>query len=287
NKRKVIQLNGKEYERFSDHIGYVPLVMITPTDTMVIYQGSEERRKLINFLISQYDRNYLHKIIEYNKILESRNKLLKQFREQRTYDKATLETFDIQLFKRGCEIYSLRKNFLSEFLPTFKKYYYHFGPTTEEVSIAYQSQHHQENILELLYENHNIDIASGFTTIGIHKDDLDFMINDRSLRRYGSQGQQKSFILAMKLAYYEYTLQKTSIKPLLLLDDIFDKLDSQRVEKIVQLVSAENFGQIFITDANKIRIENILEKIKSSYKIFSVNLGQIQLVSEKKTLDQL
>ncbi len=281
NKKKIVSLNGKEYERFSDHIGYLPLVMITPTDTMIIYQGSEERRRLLNFMISQYNRTYLNTLIKYNKILENRNKLLKQIKELKRYDTLSLEVYDHQLAKLGSEIYSARKLFIEDYLATFSRFHQILSPDNEEVGIVYESRLHDDDIFQALQVSHSSDIIAGFTTVGIHKDDLEFTINRNPLKKFGSQGQQKTFIIAMKLAYYEYTYHKTGIKPLLLLDDIFDKLDIQRVEKIVSLVAADNFGQIFITDANKIRVENILEKIGSSYRIFSVNLGKIESLHEK------
>ncbi len=280
-KGKVMSLNGKEYQRLSDHIGYVPLVMITPSDTMVIHAGSEERRRMINFMISQFDRSYLNKLIHYNKALENRNKILKQMRDERRIDELTLEMYDVQLLKYGHDIFQSRQQFMNEFKTIFQQYYSLISENNEKVDLIYQSQLLDKDFKSQLNLARLADFAAGYTTVGIHKDDLEMTIEGRPVKKSASQGQQKTFIISIKLAYYDYSAKKTEIKPLLLLDDIFDKLDANRVAKIVELVSAEHFGQIFVTDANKVRLENILENIPSDYKIFSVNCGQVQLQYEK------
>lgn len=279
-KGKTISLNGKEYQRISDHIGYIPLVMITPSDTMVIHNGSDERRRMINYMISQFDRTYLHTLIKYNKILENRNKVLKTMRENRKSDELTLDIYDTQLAQHGTEIYTTRKTFMNDFVEIFQRYYSKISDNNETVNLTYQSQLDQDDFYTQLKSSREIDYITGYTSKGIHKDDLEMTIDNRQLKKTASQGQQKTFIVSIKLAYYEYSVNKTGIKPLLLLDDIFDKLDAKRVGKIVEMVSKEHFGQIFITDANKIRIDNILENIETGYKIFSVSCGQVVLQHE-------
>ncbi|HPW66593.1 MAG TPA: DNA replication and repair protein RecF [Salinivirgaceae bacterium] len=280
-KGKTISLNGKNYRRYSDHIGYIPLVMITPSDTMVIHAGSDERRKLLNYMISQFDRNYLTNVIQYNKVLENRNKALKQMRENSRIDELTLEMYDVKLIKYGNEIFSVRKNFMDNFKDLFQQYYTIISDNDEKVDFKYNSQINDSDFQDQLIKSRDSDFAAGHTTVGIHKDDLEMTIDERSLKRSASQGQQKTFIISIKLAYYEYSAKITGIKPLLLLDDIFDKLDAKRISKIIKMVSADHFGQIFITDTNKARIDGFLEDIASPYKIFSVSCGQVKLQYEK------
>ncbi|MDD2564953.1 MAG: DNA replication and repair protein RecF [Salinivirgaceae bacterium] len=283
---KTMSLNGKDYQRLSDHIGYIPLVMITPSDTMVIHTGSEDRRRMLNFMISQFDRSYLNMVIQYNKVIENRNKALKGMRETRQTDELTLEMYDVQLIKYGTAIHKTRKTFMENFIDIFQRYYTLISGNNEKVGLQYNSQLNNGEFETMLKQARTADLTSGYTTVGIHKDDLEFTIDTRAVKKSASQGQQKTFIIAIKLAYYDYSASKTEIKPLLLLDDIFDKLDSIRVSKIVALVSADHFGQIFITDANKVRMENILKDINSDYKIFSVTCGEVQLQYETSTIEK-
>lgn len=275
-KAKNVKFNGKDYQRLSDHIGKIPLVMLSPSDTVIIYEGSEERRKLLSYMISQFDKTYLNNLIQYNKALENKNKALKIMQENRQTDQITLDMYNLHLVKCGNIIHDIRKNFMEDFVGIFQKYYAIISQNNETVELKYKSQLFDGDFALQLTASKNAELAAGFTLTGIHKDDLEFTIDRRSLKKTASQGQQKTFIIAIKLAYYEYISKKTNIKPLLLLDDIFDKLDKERVSKIIELVSSECFGQIFMSDTNKNHLENILENVATEYKVFSVNNGKIK-----------
>jgi len=273
-KGKAVSMNGKEYQRLSDHIGKIPLVMIAPSDILLIYSGSEDRRKMLNLMISQFDKSYLNNVIQYNKALENKNKALKIMQDSHKIDNLTLDMYNNHLIKIGIPIYKARETFMLEFIDVFQKYYSLISQNGENAVLEYQSQLFEGDFSDMLISSRSTELLSGFTTVGIHKDDLIFSIDARTLKKTASQGQQKTFMIAIKLAYYDYAAKKTGIKPILLLDDIFDKLDPERVSKIVELVADDHFGQILITDANKIRMEKILERLKTDYKIFSVSCGR-------------
>lgn len=279
NARKVFKLNKKEYERLADHIGRIPLVMISPYDRDLINEGSEVRRKYIDGVISQFDHFYLNNLIDYNKTLAQRNVLLKYFAEQRSFDIVSLQIWDEKLVKFGFDLFEKRKIFLDEFNPLFEKYYQYLSGGKEHVEIVYDSQLKEKPFRELLVETVEKDRILRYTTVGIHKDDLAFLLDTYPVKRFGSQGQQKSFVIAIKLAQFEYTRIKKEFKPILLFDDIFDKLDDERVQQIVKLVSENNFGQVFITDTQRQRIEGIFTGMQISHKIFSVRNG---VVAEKQ-----
>ncbi|HNS17548.1 MAG TPA: DNA replication/repair protein RecF [Bacteroidales bacterium] len=273
--KKVFRMNKKTYGRLADHIGLFPLVMVSPYDRDLINDGSEIRRKYTDSVISQFDRVYLDDLIQYNKALLQRNTLLKTFAEQRYFDGKSLEIWDEQLINLGRRIYIRRKEFIDHFIPIFRHYFEFISRGNEKVDIGYDSQLHGRDSRELLRASRDKDLAARFTTAGVHKDDLNFTIGDHPLKKFGSQGQQKSFVVAIKLAQFDYTRDIKGFKPILLLDDIFDKLDETRVEQIVRLVSENSFGQVFITDTQQDRIMNIMDHLRIEHRIFRVDNGTI------------
>ncbi|MCD6112147.1 MAG: DNA replication and repair protein RecF [Bacteroidales bacterium] len=274
--KKQFKLNNNLYKRLADHIGLFPLIMISPYDRDLINNGSEVRRKYIDSVISQFNKNYLNNLINYNKALLQRNKLLKQFYEQNYFDISLLEIWDKQLFDFGNAIHKKRKEFLNEFIPLFQEYYTFISGEKEKVDIVYISQLNDKNFEELLSENLYKDKILKYTTTGIHKDELLLKIQNYPIKKFGSQGQQKSFFIALKLAQFEHTKNIKGFKPILLFDDIFDKLDDLRVEKIINLVSNNNFGQVFITDTQKERIKKIFNSIEKEHKIFNIKSGKAE-----------
>lgn len=268
--KKIIKRNGKEYEKFSEHIGFLPLVIISPADRDLIIEGSDTRRKFIDSVISQSDKTYLTDLINYNKILAQRNALLKYFALNHTFNADTLEIYNNQLTDYGSKIFKKREVFLKEFIPIFQLRYKAISNDNEVVNLVYQSDLF-ENRLDLLLKNCiNKDKALQFTSMGIHKDDLHFNIEEHPIKKFGSQGQQKSFLIALKLAQFDFIKNQSGDNPILLLDDIFDKLDEQRVSQIIKLVDNENFGQIFISDTHADRTENAIKQVHQSYEIFKL-----------------
>ena len=275
-KKKKFSFNKKDYKRLADHIGKVPLVMISPYDRDLINDGSEARRKYIDGVISQFDKVYLNHLIDYNKVLLQRNTLLKSFYENHYFDAASLEIWDEKLLTLGNELFEKRIAFLTEFNPLFNKYYNYLSGGNELVEIVYESQMNSTPFIDLLKQSLEKDKILKYTTVGIHKDDLLFKMDGYPVKKFGSQGQQKSFVIAIKLAQFEYTRRIRKFKPILLLDDIFDKLDDKRVHQIVTLVSENNFGQVFITDTQKQRIADIFTQINISHKVFEVEAGTVK-----------
>lgn len=280
NHKKVFKINTEAYSRLADHIGTIPLVMISPYDRDLINDGSELRRKYIDGVISQFDKVYLNELLNYNKTLQQRNSLLKQMFESRNSDSSTLEVWNDKLVHHGEKIYNKRKTFIEDFNPLFEEYYGTLVGAKEAVSISYESQLHNTSFDELLKNSFDKDRIIRYTSVGVHKDDLTFKINDYPVKKFGSQGQQKSFVIAIKLAQFEFTRRVKSFKPILLLDDIFDKLDDSRVMQIIQLVSENNFGQVFITDTQRQRIEKIFKIVSIDHKIFSVVDGVAEAVND-------
>jgi DNA replication and repair protein RecF len=268
--KKILKRNGKMYEKFSDHLGFIPLVIISPTDADLIREGSETRRKFIDSVISQLDNQYLHELIMYQKVLSQRNALLKYFAINRVFENETLEIYNEQLTSLGKNIYSKRKQFLSDFIPIFNSFYQNISNSSETVQLEYESQLEHQDLLMLLQENINKDRALQYTSVGIHKDDLLFNIEGYPIKKFGSQGQQKSFLIALKLAQFEFVKKQSGEKPILIFDDIFDKLDETRVEKIVAMVNNDDFGQLFISDTHSERTENIVKMTHQTYKIFNL-----------------
>jgi DNA replication and repair protein RecF len=268
--KKILKRNGKVYEKFSDHIGFIPLVIISPADRDLIVEGSETRRKFMDSVISQSDTQYLQQLIQYQKVLQQRNALLKYFALNHVFEKETLLIYNEQLQHLGHGIFEKRKLFLSEFIPIFNRHHHAISGSEESVQLVYESQLFEKELLLLLEENINKDRALHFTTSGIHKDDLSFEIDQFPIKKFGSQGQQKSFLIALKLAQFEFIKQQCGEKPILLFDDIFDKLDETRVGKIIEMVNKDEFGQLFISDTHAERTENIVKLTHQSYKIFNL-----------------
>ncbi len=268
--KKILKRNGKVYDKFSDHIGFIPLVIISPADNDLIIDGSETRRKFIDSVISQLDANYLTQLIQYHKIISQRNALLKYFALNQVFETDTLYIYNEQLNVYGQYIFEKRKAFLEEFVPIFNKHHQNITSSEETVQIKYESHLFDKNLKTLLEENINKDRMLHFTSVGIHKDDLMFEIDNYPIKKFGSQGQQKSFLIALKLAQFEFVKKQSGEKPILLFDDIFDKLDEFRVQKIVSMVDNEDFGQIFISDTHLERTENIVKSTHQSYKVFNL-----------------
>ena len=268
--KKILKRNGKLYEKFSEHIGLIPLVIISPADRDLIIDGSETRRKFVDSVISQLDKEYLQEIIKYQRIIVQRNALLKYFAINHTFDKETLLIYNEQLTELGQNIFEKRKQFLEEFIPIFNQYYSEISSNSEEVRLVHQSDLYEKNILQLLEDNLAKDRALQYTSVGVHKDDLSFEIDGFPIKKFGSQGQQKSFLIALKLAQFDFVKKQSGEKPILLFDDIFDKLDETRVSKIVSMVNQEEFGQLFISDTHPERTETIVKQTHQTYKIFNL-----------------
>lgn len=266
--KKVLKRNGKIYDRFSDHIGQLPLVIISPADRDLIIEGSDTRRKFIDGVISQQDKQYLTTLISYNKVLSQRNALLKFFAANRTFDALNLKVYNEQLMQYGSEIFEKRKQFLEEFAPIFNEKYQVISNDREQVNLKYKSQLNDTSFEALLLNNLEKDKMLQYTSVGIHKDDLSFQIGAYPVKKFGSQGQQKSYLIALKLAQFEFIKRQSKITPILLLDDIFDKLDASRVGQIVDLVNNDEFGQIFITDTHFERTEEVVRQSNKPYEIF-------------------
>lgn len=271
--KKQFKRNKKEYTRLSNHIGFIPLVMVSPADAELIAGGSEERRRFMDVVISQYDRDYLSALIRYNKALTQRNTLLKAEEEP---DNELMEVWEEIMAMAGEVVYRKRKEFVNEFIPVFQTFYSSISQGQEQVSLSYESHADNGNLLQQLKDNRQRDRIMGYSLKGVHKDDLVMQLDSYPIKREGSQGQNKTFLIALKLAQFDF-LRRTgsNTTPLLLLDDIFDKLDASRVEQIVKLVSGNRFGQIFITDTNRDHLDKILEKVHGEYKVFSVEQGNV------------
>ncbi|NND63011.1 MAG: DNA replication and repair protein RecF [Flavobacteriaceae bacterium] len=266
--KKIIKRNGKAYEKLSDHIGFVPLVIISPSDRDLIAEGSDVRRKFIDGVIAQGDSKYLQTLLKYKKVLEQRNSLLKYFAVNHTFNQDTLDIYDAQLDEFGQYLYEKREEFVAEFIPIFINRYESIGSGKENVSIRYKSQLRDGKLIDLLKANIAKDKITQYTNFGIHKDDLQFEIEGHPIKKFGSQGQQKSFLIALKLAQFDFIKSHGSVTPILLMDDIFDKLDEERVAQIISLVDAEHFGQLFISDTHAERTEEVVKKVHQTYKMF-------------------
>ncbi|MDG1527931.1 MAG: DNA replication and repair protein RecF [Polaribacter sp.] len=269
--KKVLKRNDKAYEKFSEHIGQLPLVIISPADRDLIVEGSDTRRKFIDGVISQQDKEYLQSLIQYNKVVSQRNALLKYFAANRTFDALNLKIYDEQLISFGSVIYKKRKAFLERFVPIFNEKYQIISEKKETVNLVYKSQLHTVSFEELLRNSLEKDKILQYTSVGIHKDDLSFEIDNYPIKKFGSQGQQKSYLIALKLAQFQFIKEQASVVPILLLDDVFDKLDEHRVSQIIELVNNDEFGQIFITDTHAERTEEVIKKSNKPYQIFNLN----------------
>ena len=272
--KKHFKRNKKEYKRLSEHIGLIPLAVVAPSDTLLIEGGSEERRHLMDIVISQYDRSYIDALSRYNNAHQQRNTLLKM--EDQAPDPMLMDLWEEQMAEAGEQLFAKRSAFIEELMPVFQEYYQQISEGREQVGLQYVSHCQRGPLLDVIRRDRAKDCAVGYSLHGIHRDDLVFTLGGHPMRREGSQGQNKTYVIALKLAQFEF-LKRTASQttPLLLLDDIFDKLDSHRVEQIVRLVSSDNFGQIFITDTNRDHLDRILSTSALDYKIFHVDNGEI------------
>ncbi|MCB9188429.1 MAG: DNA replication/repair protein RecF [Flavobacteriales bacterium] len=274
--KKAFKKNKKNYSKLAEHVGLLPVVMISPNDSELILEGSEIRRKFIDSIISQFDKEYLQKLMSYNKVFQQRNALLKQFAERGTYQEDMLEVMDMQLAPLGDWIHKRRKEFLEDFIPVFNRFYKELSNGREEVSLVYESQMNEAPLEKLLISNRTKDRSAQYTTQGIHKDDLEFTIKDHPLKKFGSQGQQKSYLIALKLATHAYTKEKKGFAPILLLDDIFDKLDDNRIDYLLGMIKEGKLGQTFITDTNTEKVPGILKRLEIDFNAFEIEDGQIK-----------
>jgi len=280
--KKVFKKNKVTYEKLADHIGQFPSVMISPYDRNLILEGSEVRRKWMDGIIAQFDRNFLNDLIKYGKILVQRNALLKNMSSYGFFDQESINVWDEQLIACGKTIHEARKKIVEDFIPIFQKYYNWLSSNKEEVSLEYRSQLFDDSFEDLLKQAQRQDQRRQYTTVGTHKDDFIFTIKGHPIKKFGSQGQQKSYLIALKLAQYEWLLSRLNRKPVLLLDDIFDKLDNERVERLMQMVNDQDFGQVLITDTDQERIANIFAKNNIEYKSFFIEDNTV-VESETKT----
>lgn len=280
--RKILKHNKKVYDKISEHIGRYPVVLIAPNDTDVIREGSETRRKFFDSILSQLDQQYLQSLLQYNHNLKQRNSLLKQFADRNSFDKDLLEPYNQHLLRLGQTLLQARKNFLQEYLPYFLSHYQNLSEGKEAVGIRYESNLDVDKPAEALHKSLRRDLILQRSNIGIHKDDFIFDIEGHPLKKFGSQGQQKSFVIALKLAQFDLIRQHKGFKPILLLDDIFDKLDDHRIAKLMELVSGHTFGQLFVTDARPERTERIFEQLTNTeVMIFKIAGGQADLLAQE------
>jgi DNA replication and repair protein RecF len=268
--KKQVFREQKAYPRLADHIGNYPVVMMDPYDTDLIREGSEERRRFFDSMMSQKDRTFLDKLLSYNRVLQQRNSLLKAFAERNMVDHLHLETYDKVLVGLGEELSLMRKAFLKEYIPAFQKHYANLSEGRETVNIALECNFEEGKMGEALKQHLSQDLAAQRTGVGIHKDEFLFEIDGYLLKKFGSQGQQKSFVVALKLAQFDLLWSDTHKKPILLLDDIFDKLDDRRIQRLIQMMAEEHFGQVFITDARPERTKSLLKNLSGEIKYFEI-----------------
>ena len=277
--KKQFKRNKKEYTRLSDHIGFLPLVMVSPADSELIAGGSDERRRFMDVVISQYDKEYLDALIRYNKALVQRNTLLKS---EQTVEEALFLVWEEMMAQAGEVVFRKREAFIREFIPIFQSFYSFISQDREKVGLSYDSHARDASLLEVLKESRARDQIMGYSLRGVHKDELNMLLGDFPIKREGSQGQNKTYLVALKLAQFDFLKRTGTTVPLLLLDDIFDKLDASRVEQIIKLVAGDSFGQIFITDTNREHLDRILHKVGSDYKMFRVEQGTVAEMKEEE-----
>lgn len=275
--KKQFKRNKKEYQRLSEHIGLIPLVMVSPDDQALILGGSEERRRFMDVVISQYDKEYLNDLIRYNKALAQRNTLLKN---EGPVDEELFLAWEEMMAQSGEAVYRKREAFVKQFIPLFQRYYAFISEEKEQVELTYNSHACSGDLLQQFKDLRERDRLIGYSTHGIHKDELEMHLGGFPIKREGSQGQNKTYLVALKLAQFAFLQNMGGRLPLLLLDDIFDKLDAQRVEQIVKLVGGPDFGQIFISDTNRENLNHILHKVGGDYRIFQVTNGTVEMVEE-------
>lgn len=272
--RKVLKKNKKEYQRLSEHIGGFPLVIVSPQDYQLIQGGSEERRRFVDMQLSQQDAVYMNALSQYHSALDQRNTLLKSPNIQDTL----LDVLDAQLDRYAKYIWSARQGFVQNFIPQFQTYYSVIATEQDEISLEYSSSLHESDgaLYPLLQEARGRDKILGYTSIGIHRDDLVMTLGGELIRKVGSEGQRKTYLISLKLAQYRLLAQHSPERPMLLLDDIFDKLDADRVQRIIELVGGQDFGQIFITDTNRKYLDEIVQSWGEDFRLFDVHQGEIR-----------
>jgi DNA replication and repair protein RecF len=275
NQKKIFKRNQKEYKKLSEHIGLVPVIIVTPSDTNLISGGSEDRRRFVDAVISQYDAVYLENLIRYNRALQQRNNLLKQFAGSVGFQSESIEIWDDQLVKYGQIIHEGRKIFTAKLQPVFQQYYQLISGGKEIVGLKLQSDLLENDFSRLLKDTISRDRLLQYTSVGLHKDDFEFELTDYPIKKFGSQGQKKTYLVALKLAQFDFMKEISGLTPILLLDDIFDKLDKNRVEQIVKLVADDHFGQIFITDTNREHLDQMIERLDTESRIFTISDGQV------------
>ena len=269
--KKTVRRNKKEYEKLADHIGLLPAVMVCPQYLSIVTGGSEERRRWLDMLLSQFNPQYLQSLINYQRILHQRNSLIKQMADSGRWEEGTILVYDAQLAKYGEEVYLLRKEFIDEFIKLFNEYYQFITNGAEEVSLSLISHlDGGENLADLLVKSRNKDRVLQYTTTGIHKDDLEFTINSMSIKKFGSQGQQKSFLMALKLSEHNYLSTKLNASPILMLDDLFDKLDEHRVKQLLRRIAEERFGQVFITDTGSSKLKHLFTELGMEARFYDI-----------------
>lgn len=268
--KKSIKKNEKAYDRMADHVGYLPSVIISPYDSNLISDSGESRRRFLDSMISQTDSEYLYDLIQYQKTIQQRNALLKYFSKNRTYDQDSLDIYNDPISQFGTNIFEKRKAFVDQLNPIIQHFYEIISGGKEKIDVTYESHLSDANFTQLLEENRDRDRQLTYTSKGIHKDDLVFEMNTHLIKKIGSQGQQKSFLISLKLAQINRIKELTGKSPILLLDDIFDKLDDHRVSQLISLVNKENFGQMFITDTHRERTESVVKRINEESKIFEI-----------------
>jgi DNA replication and repair protein RecF len=269
--RKVLTRNRKDYDRLADHVGRYPVVMITPYDGQLVLEGSEVRRRFLDGLIAQFDRPYLDALVRYNRALAQRNAMLKRFAENGGGTLDALEPWDEQLVQHGTTVHGVRSAFMNDLVTLLDEHYHGISTGPERVALGYRSALSDKPLRELLQEAWPRDRAAQYTTVGIHKDELEFTINGQPLKRYGSQGQQKTFLIALKLAQFDLTQARSGIRPILLLDDIFDKIDPQRMRHLLHLLGGQRFGQVFITDTDARRLHSVLDGSAPEVRFFHMD----------------
>ncbi len=277
--KKIFKRNKKEYDKLSNHIGLIPLVMVSPQDENLIVDGGEQRRKYLDSVISQYDKSYLEHLIRYNKIIVQRNSYLKTVNRLTPQVNDVLDIWDMQLSDLGEKISFMRSEFLNRLKEVFYDIYDFITEGKEHVDFIYKSHFLEDNFLDKIKQSREKDLILGYTTKGVHRDDVEFLIDSYSIKKIGSQGQKKSFLLALKLSQFKFLTEHKHMKPILLLDDIFDKLDKKRGSKLIELVGGDMFKQIFITDTDANRIKPVLDAMSKPSKIFFVDNGEFNLLS--------
>jgi DNA replication and repair protein RecF len=271
---KKLRRDDKAYDKVSDHIGILPVVMVSPSDISLVSESGEERRRFVNSVLSQMDREYMASLQQYNRLLQQRNRMLKDFNMDRTL----LEVIDMRMASVAEPVYQARKRFVEDLLPVVREYYRLLSGDSETVGIEYESELSKASLDMLLEASYERDCAMKYTTSGIQRDDFIFTMNGHPIRRYGSQGQQKSFLVALKFAQYEVMKRNYGFAPVLLLDDVFDKLDMNRISNLLQMVASNEFGQIFITDSNKVRMSGIVDRITSDRAYFDTAGGSFRRI---------